>query len=177
MGTSSRVKVLSLVIPLPLRVGLRNRFGEVVVLLDICLLEVSGKISCRMLSPATTYAAYFVFKMKKRKYYGFNLDPVEAMLGVVGDDCHGKNVCLDPDLDSPSWLHQFLPWAESNQNMSEFEQPNWRSDGLFEIELGEFQTNGKDDEVEVILREDNRCSPKSGLVVVGIDIRPKTSPA
>ena len=130
-----------------------------------------------MLSPATTYAAYFVFKMKKRKYYGFNLDPVEAMLGVVGDDCHGKNVCLDPDLDSPSWLHQFLPWAESNQNMSEFEQPNWRSDGLFEIELGEFQTNGKDDEVEVILREDNRCSPKSGLVVVGIDIRPKTSPA
>ena len=162
---------------LSFNMGLRNWFGEVVVLLDICLLKVRGKISCRMLSPATTYAAYFVFKMKKRKYYGFHLDPVEAMLRVVGDECLVRIFVwtltwIIAHLGCTSFYH-----GQSNQNMSEFEQPNWRSDGWFEIELGEFQTNGKEMmKLRSFLGRTIVVLSRNGLVVVGIDIRPKTSP-
>lgn len=167
---------------LPFNVCMSNRFAEVAVLRQVWRLEIRGKISCRMLSPTTTYAAYFVFKMKKRKYYGFSFDPIDATVGIVGGECRTKSVCLDPYLDNSGcgWLHQREPWAgiiQPENNMLEFEQPSMRSDGWFEIELGEFQTDGEDDVVEVILSEVNGSSPKSGLVLQGIEIRPKTGSA
>lgn len=71
---------------------------------------------------------------------------------------------------------QRVPWAGSNlpeNNMSELEQLRTRPDGWFEIEMGEFRTDGAGDEVEVVLMEFNGSSPKSGLVVEGIEMRPK----
>ncbi|KAA0058310.1 F-box protein PP2-B10-like [Cucumis melo var. makuwa] len=50
--------------------------------------------------PKTTYAVYFVFKMRETSYYGFNIDPVDAIVGILGTKNHPKIICLDPYLDN-----------------------------------------------------------------------------
>ncbi|KAK3416080.1 hypothetical protein EUGRSUZ_H01647 [Eucalyptus grandis] len=111
-----------------------SRFAEVAELIDVCWLEIRGRISSCMLLPGTHYAAYLVFKITPRSY-GFELLPVEVGVGFAGDDA-GK--------------HE-------------------RS-----IELGEFLTKeGQDGEVEMRVMETKRGNWKAGLVVEGIEIRPK----
>ncbi|XP_022134922.1 F-box protein PP2-B10-like isoform X2 [Momordica charantia] len=154
-----------------------SRFAEVVVILKVWWLEIRGKISSGMLSPATTYAAYFVFRMRERRYYGFNIDPVDAMVGIVGSEYCMKSVCLDPYLDDPHQRRRRVPRAGNNlpENMSGLEQPRERDDGWFETELGEFHIDGGDDEVEMILKEVKCNDSKRVLVVQGIQIRPKVN--
>lgn len=195
LGTSSRVEVQVYEIgsnpilylasfplnsnTLPFNVGVGIRFAEVAVLLEVWWLEIRGRISCRMLSPATTYAAYFVFKMRKRRSYGFNVDPADALVGTGGTENRSKSVCLDPYLDNPRQRRRHVPWAviPPPENMSGLERPKQRHDGWFEIELGEFQSGSGDDEIEMALMEVKGNTPKSGLVVQGIEIRPKISPS
>uniref|UniRef100_A0A804PNY8 Uncharacterized protein n=1 Tax=Zea mays TaxID=4577 RepID=A0A804PNY8_MAIZE len=45
-----------------------SRFPEVAELVDVCWLEISGKLSLSLLSPGTTYAAYLVFTMADDSY-------------------------------------------------------------------------------------------------------------
>ncbi|XP_023530000.1 F-box protein PP2-B10-like [Cucurbita pepo subsp. pepo] len=170
-----------------------SRFGEVAVLLQAWWVELRGKISCKMLSAATTYAAYFVFKMNER-YYGFDIVPADAKVGIVGGDCCTISVGLDPYLDNSQRKRQRLVWMGSNApghrqrlrwmgskthtpgiNMSRMALPKERHDGWFEIEMGEFHNNGGDDEVEMVLKEVNCNYSKCGLIVQGIEIRPKKS--
>lgn len=159
--------------------GVGIRFAEVAVLLEVWWLEIRGRISCRMLSPATTYAAYFVFKMRKRRYYGFNVDPADAMVGTGGTENRSKSVCLDPFIDNPRRRRRHVPLAvdQPPESMEGSERPKQRHDGWFEIELGEFQSDSGDDEIEMVLMEVKGNTPKSGLVVQGIEIRPKISPS
>ncbi|XP_038878468.1 F-box protein PP2-B10-like [Benincasa hispida] len=154
-----------------------SRFAEVAVLLDVWWLEIRGRISCRMLSPKTTYAAYFVFKMRQRRYYGFNINPADATVGILGTEPHRKSVCLDPYLDNPQRRRRHAPWMmrPQSEDMAGLEWPPERHDGWFEIELGEFESGDGDDEVEMALMEVKGSSAKSGLVVEGIEIRPKPS--
>lgn len=158
---------------------MRIRFGEVVVILKVWWLEIRGKISSGMLSPATTYAAYVVFRMRERRYFGFDIDPVDAMVGIVGSEHSMKTICLDPYLDDRHQRHRCVPRTGSNlhaNNMSRLEEPRERHDGWFETKLGEFHNDGGDDEVEIILKEVKCNDSKNSLVVQGIDIRPKINP-
>lgn len=173
----------------------RTRFAEVAVLQGVWWLEIRGKISCKMLSPATTYAAYFVFEMNERRHYGFDIVPADATVGIVDVKCCKNNVCLDPYLEKSQRKRQrvgcmgsnlpgnrrHLGWMGSNtagNNMLGIQQPQERNDGWFEIELGEFHNDGGDDnEVEIILKEVNCNYSKGGLIIQGIEIRPKITSA
>lgn len=151
------------------------RFAEVAVLLNVWWLEIRGRISCRMLSPKTTYAVYFVFKMTDPDYCGFDIDPADATVGILGTENHRRSVCLDPYLDNPQQRHSYATWMmrPQSESMSGSERPQERHDGWFEIELGEFQSGDEDDEIEIVLKEVKGSSAKSGLIVEGIEIRPK----
>ncbi|XP_038878692.1 F-box protein PP2-B10-like [Benincasa hispida] len=156
-----------------------SRFAEVAVLLNVWWLEIKGKLSCKMLCPATTYAAYFVFKMSERRYYGFDIVAADAAVAIVAGECWTSRVCLDPFLDNaPPKRRRRTPCLRRNplgNSMSRAKQPQERHDGWFEIELGELHNNGGDDEIEFFLKEVNCNYSKSGLIVQGIDIRPKIS--
>lgn len=123
-----------------------------------------------MLCPATTYAAYFVFKMSR--YYGFEIDTADATVRTVDGECCTNSVWLD----NPRRKRRHLPWMGSKtpgNNKSELEEPQERRDGWFEIKLGEFYNDDGDDEVEMSLKEVNCNHSKGGLIVQGIEIRPK----
>ncbi|KAI6695492.1 hypothetical protein NL676_023202 [Syzygium grande] len=84
---------------------------------------------------------------------GFHILPVRFEL--VDNDCDGGS--LTP-----------LP-AEGNGNC-----PKERQDGRSEIELREFSSmEGEDGEVEMSVMETNGGNWEAGLVVEGIEIRPK----
>ncbi|TYK09499.1 F-box protein PP2-B10-like [Cucumis melo var. makuwa] len=156
-----------------------SRFGEVVVIVRGCWLEIRRKISSGMLSPTTTYATYIVFKMRERKYFGFHIDFVDAMVGIVGSEHSVKTVCLDSYMDDVI-MFQHVSRAGSNHlptnNMSRLEGPRGRHDGWFEIVLGEFDNKGGDDEVEIILKKVRCTFSKNSFVFQGIEIRPKINP-
>ena len=147
------------------------------MLLKAWWLELRGRISCKILSPRTTYAVYFVFKMKNCNYEGFNFYPADATVGIVGTENHGRrSVCLDPHLDNPrQWRRGFLPSPGPSVEMLGLEWPQERRDGWFQIELGEFESGDGADEVEIALMEVKGHSTKTGLIVEGFEIRPKHS--
>nr|GMN73318.1 hypothetical protein TIFTF001_052155 [Ficus carica] len=53
-----------------------SRFPEVAKLSYVLWLHVIAKVETRILSPQTTYVAYFVFKLAERKH-GFENRPVQ----------------------------------------------------------------------------------------------------
>ncbi|KAK3415912.1 hypothetical protein EUGRSUZ_H01359 [Eucalyptus grandis] len=161
-----------------------SRFSEVAELINVCWLEIRGRISSRMLSPGTRYAAYFV---------GFVDDEAgkrERSVYLSGENnTRGRQTM--PRLTVPRFRRigfRFLPMpfelvddnrdggprpapasAEGNEN-----HPKERRDGWSEIELGEFLTkDGEDGEVEMSVMETKGGNWKAGLVVEGIEIRPK----
>lgn len=153
--------------------GVRIRFAEVAVLLQVWWLEIRGRMSCRILTRRTTYGVYLVFKMNEDEYRGFNFDLAEVRAGILGTESDPETVCLDPDLENSRL--RLAPWLmdHSLEMSSGLEQPKERQDGWFEIELGEFESGDGDDEVEMDLMEVKGGTRKIGLVVEGIEIRPK----
>lgn len=166
-----------------------TRFSEVAELLDVCWFDISGKINTSMLSPDTNYAAYFVFTTKSRTY-GFDHRSAEGAVGISGHERQPQTVFLDPEA-ARRHMYQIVPRRLGLLNQmadilrggvnpppSESEAQAWypqqRSDGWIEVELGEyFVKRGQDVELEMSLTEVKEGNWKSGLVVEGIEIRPK----
>ncbi|KAG8363803.1 hypothetical protein BUALT_Bualt19G0060300 [Buddleja alternifolia] len=167
-----------------------SRFSEVAELLDVCWFEIRGKISMKMLSPNTNYAAYLVFTCKSR-IYGFDHQPAEGYVGPVGQESQKRTICLDPD-GAKRERYQIVPRRigelyhlllnvqrqqdESVPNESTTEYPKQRDDGWMEVELGEyFVKDGGEEEgdLEMSLLEVKGGNWKSGLIIQGIEIRPK----
>ncbi|CAL5364853.1 unnamed protein product [Camellia sinensis] len=164
-----------------------SRFSEVAELVSVCWLEIHGKIKTSMLSPNTTYAAYLVFKSTEEAY-GFEYQPAEVTVGITGGESETQTVYLDPDtghrqqfqiLPRPGGMFNRIrtrmlgPFA-SISRQSDSRYPKARGDGWMEIQLGEyFNKDGEDGELEMSLREVRGGNWKSGLIVHGIDIRPK----
>ncbi|CAK7336244.1 unnamed protein product [Dovyalis caffra] len=132
-------------------------FSEVAELRYVFWLEITARIETKILSPKTTYAAYFVFKFTDSKR-GFNKKPVELSVKFEGSvDGEKRNVLLDvsPENDMP-------------------QLPQERGDGWMEVEMGEFfNENGDDGMVVSSLREVDNYITKHGLIVEGIEFRPK----
>ncbi|CAL5363103.1 unnamed protein product [Camellia sinensis] len=164
-----------------------SRFSEVAELVSVCWLEIHGKIKTSMLSPNTTYAAYLVFKSTEEAY-GFEYQPAEVTVGITGGESETQTVYLDPDtghgqqfqiIPRPGGMFNRIrtrmlrPFA-SISRQSDSRYPKARGDGWMEIQLGEyFNKDGEDGELEMSLREVRGGNWKSGLIVHGIDIRPK----
>ncbi|CAI9778241.1 unnamed protein product [Fraxinus pennsylvanica] len=143
-----------------------SRFAEVAELLDVCWLDIHGKMQTRMLSPKTNYGAYLVFKLLENSY-GFN-SPLKASVKLVQHGIGENNtVCLKQPIRRHGRLRrpvlQFDGWL-----------PKERRDGWMEIELGEYFNDGGDEgDIQMQLFDIEKLHWKHGLIVEGIELRPK----
>ncbi|KAF3457655.1 hypothetical protein FNV43_RR02313 [Rhamnella rubrinervis] len=148
----------------------QSRFLEVAELRFVWWLDIKGRIETNMLSPKTRYAAYFVYKLKERSY-GLQEKPVKLRVYFEGEEEH-QEVLGHVNGYETSTTSVFL---EPPQNM--LQQFKERGDGWMEVEMGEFFNDGgeKDDQRILVfsLFEFDNITTKSGLVVEGIELRPK----
>ncbi|XP_073290738.1 F-box protein PP2-B15-like [Primulina huaijiensis] len=137
---------------------LQSRFPESVELIMVSWLEIHGKIGTRMLSSNTIYGAYLVFQLADRAF-GLGTLPSEVIVEVGGYKTQGS---------------VYLKLGNEDQR-----ELCVRADGWLEVELGEFYNDGNiggcKNEVKMWLREIKGEHLKGGLLVEGIEIRPKRS--
>ncbi|BAH91933.1 Os02g0813133 [Oryza sativa Japonica Group] len=127
-----------------------SRFKEGAELLSVCWLEIRGKLPGKKLSQNTNYAAYLVYKIADRSY-GLDFPFQEASVSIGG--------------------------SITARQVKDIENPQKRADGWMELKLGElYNEEGDDGEVCISFMETKGGHWKSGLVVQGIEIRPKKSP-
>ncbi|XP_059628699.1 putative F-box protein PP2-B12 [Cornus florida] len=165
-------------------ISLRNesRFTEVAELLHVCWLEIRGKISTQMLSPDTTYSAYLVFKWAERVTgFGFENGPAESWVRLSGSEGQLRSFYLDTNgqqrrrtVRTARMSTIWRPQPTEGNNVPPY--PKKRGDGWLEMELGEYlNKDGEDGELEICFQEVKDGNWKSGLIVQGIEIRPKNS--
>ncbi|CAM8919293.1 unnamed protein product [Rhodiola kirilowii] len=129
-------------------------------LLDVCWLDISSRLDAARLYPYTTFAAYLIFKLTDDSY-GFNFPPAEAYAGNVEGEKSVTNVYLVPEKDQTG-----------SKRADQYPKP--RADGWVEVELGTFFVKGDEDvEIEISLKEIYGNNSKKGLIVLGIELRPK----
>ncbi|CAL0321051.1 unnamed protein product [Lupinus luteus] len=150
-----------------------SRFREVAELNLVCWLEIRGVLNTNVLSPNTHYVAYFVYKMINS--YGFHEYPVELSIDTFGGQSSNKNVCLNPNTEEkPDYYYgeeEILEIRESRQGL---QLPNVRRDGWLEIEIGNFFNSSlEDEEVQMSVMEIKSGQAKKGLIIEGIEVRPK----
>ncbi|XP_062084252.1 putative F-box protein PP2-B12 [Humulus lupulus] len=137
------------------------RFEEVALLLQVCWLEISGKIEVSMLSPLTLYTAYLVFKVRHEDFYGFKTQVGNTTIGFVGS---GEIVRGTAAVDGDYY---------EREEGDGHNYPKERRDGWMEIELGEFFYDGRQEGELEMKFQDLSSHWKDGLIVLGIEIRPK----
>ena len=146
-----------------------NRFPEVAELLNVCWLDIFGKMSTSMLSPNTNYAAYLVYKLTEEAYGFDHLPPTVSVGTTEGGEVCKQTVFLAQPAVEPNQQDQIVP-PKQQQHTS---QPSQRKDGWLEIKLGEyFNEEGKDYELQIRILEGESRQWKRGLIVEGIKIRP-----
>lgn len=166
---------------------LKSRFAEVAELIGVCWLEIRGKMNACMLSPETLYGAYLVYKTTAGAY-GFEHQAVEVTVGLAGTEGCKRSVYLDAERERQQryqivvrrvglFSHSRAVGLQEPVAATEERDghgPHEREDGWLEIELGEFfNKEGEDGELEMSILEVNGGDWKGGLIVQGIDIRPK----
>ncbi|KAJ0511328.1 putative phloem protein [Helianthus annuus] len=126
------------------------RFLEVVELLSVQVFRIKYKIETQKLSADTQYACYLIFKLSQ--------------------ECHGlqcpvkvQNVLLRKNRE---------PYPRSVNLHASGRVPEQREDGLMEVIVWEFNSGNKD---HVPMSLKLRCYEEnmSGLIVYGIEFRPK----
>nr|XP_048332807.1 F-box protein PP2-B10-like [Ziziphus jujuba var. spinosa] len=135
-----------------------SRFSRVAELRHIWWLDIKGRIKTNLLSPKSTYGAYFVYKLKEPNWAIKEIQ-VEFRVYFEGEEevhehVSGCKVFLDPSED-------------------EQEPCKVREDGWLEVEMGEFFNDGGEDHRVVVCSLMETVFCKSGLVVEGIEFRPK----
>ncbi|KAL7619154.1 putative F-box protein PP2-B12 [Lactuca sativa] len=149
-----------------------SRFSKVAELLAVCWLEIKGNFRTKMLTSATSYAAYLVYNIGEISH-GLDFTGKTLVRHVGGDDDDddvAKTVYLKP----PKTGGGLQDGCRDGEVMMMGGGPQRRVDGWMEIELGRFYNgeNAIDDEVEMCFMETRQLHWKSGLIVEGIDIRP-----
>ncbi|KAJ6856302.1 hypothetical protein NC651_038029 [Populus alba x Populus x berolinensis] len=148
-----------------------SRFPEVAELIKLSWLEIRGKINTSMLSPSILYTANLVFKFSISAY-GLVDQPVEVAMKLDGDKICEHSVRWNAERRPVDFFNyscrRSIPARESDGHY-----PKKRGDGWLEIELGDFLcTEGEDGELEMRVF-DGINYWKHGLIVEGIEIRPK----
>ncbi|GKE32644.1 putative F-box protein PP2-B12 [Tanacetum coccineum] len=165
-----------------------SRFTEVAELISVCWFEVHGRIKASMLSPNTLYTAFIVFKSTSETY-GFEYQPAEVSIGISGLESQTQTVFLEPEGETRRVrpvvprrrMGMFNRGRVANPNpivlispSTNGNGPKQREDGWMEIELGEyFIKKGEEGELEMSMTEVKGGNWKGGLVIQGIEIRPK----
>lgn len=180
------------------------RFPEVAELVDVCWLEISGKLQLSLLTPGTTYGAYLVYAMAEDSYgleCNVGMVPPKATLTIVSSETGSKTtehaaVCLQHmhGEEETAAVHrrkqQYVRLLRNGYGGGrkvmltreadpDIRCPRRRADGWAEVELGVFGVGvaAVDEEdggvVEVSLTEVDSQRWKKGLIVQGIEIRPK----
>lgn len=141
--------------------------GAEAVLSDVRWLDIRAKVDAFDFSPRTAYVCLLVFKLLPGAFgLGHGGETQEAWVSANGDVVSERIVRL-----------------QQRTHDDGAGVPRRRRDGWLEIELGEFETMaGVFDEGDVVvgmgLREVERLhQPKGGLVVRGVEVRPKNSAA
>ncbi|KAB1202155.1 F-box protein PP2-B15 [Morella rubra] len=153
-----------------------SRFSEVAELRITSWLEIHGKIQTQFLSPNTTYGAYLVLKIYDRAY-GLDSVPSEISVAVGNRLSNGTAYIRHGDQKK----HQmeclfYMNRAEILRNRAvegDGRVTSEREDGWLEIELGEFFSGEDSEEVKMSLLEVKGYQLKGGLVIEGIEVRPK----
>ncbi|KAK6915639.1 Phloem protein 2-like [Dillenia turbinata] len=153
-----------------------SRFSKVAELRTMCWLEIIGKIRTGMLSPNTNYGAYLIIKISNNAF-GLDLLPSETSVQVGssvtrGTVLLGHNSVVKQQLESIFYSNraEILSSRVRRENEKELCK---REDGWMEIELGEFSSGEDDEEVKMCLKEVKGYQLKGGLIVEGIELRPK----
>lgn len=145
-------------------------------LVSVCWFEIKGRIRSCMLSPETLYGAYLVYKQSAAGSYGFQHQPVEVSSGIVGEgDTRNRTVYLVRPIPlRPRLLFINEAPASVDPTLVGVEYPKARADGWWEIEIGDFFNKGGDEkEVEMGVYEVKNGDWKSGILLQGMEIRPK----
>ncbi|GLT68441.1 hypothetical protein SLA2020_406730 [Shorea laevis] len=137
-----------------LPVLLQSRFSEVAHLLEVCWLEIRGRIETNILSPNTRYGAYFIYTIEGH----FHRLYIPAKVSIKFENENEGNATI-------AYLQPDTPEEHDGQH------PHRREDMWFEIEIGEF-FNGQVDSVVEMHLIGIAGNWKSGLVVHGIELRP-----
>ncbi|MBA0588471.1 hypothetical protein Gorai_001572 [Gossypium raimondii] len=113
-------------------------------------------IDIRILSYNTNYAAYLVFKLRNKRTIEFRHRAVGLHINVGGiTSWEVRRVSLDPSQNGTQHVRE-------------------REDGWMEVEMGEFFNEfGDDGTVQLSLREIDTSCYKQGLIIEGIELRPK----
>lgn len=171
-----------------------SRFPEVAELVDVCWLEITGKLQLSLLSPRTTYAAYLVFAMADDSYgleCNIGILPPKATVTVVSGNrptATEHTICLqhmqgEEEMAMHRRKQEYMRLRKdygrklTREADMDIRCPRRRGDGWTEVEMGEFAVAGCDageeGVVEVSLKEVGSRRWKRGLLVQGIEIRPK----
>ncbi|PHT65382.1 hypothetical protein T459_29807 [Capsicum annuum] len=163
-----------------------SRFPEVARLEVIRWLEIWGTITAGILSPLTSYTAFFVYKLEEDSY-GFDTRYMEVSVGISGVESEMRVAYLHQEpLYVPEYLYESpytppspyqpyvrleTPCPDESDNLT---FPELRDDGWFELELGEYYTGNEDDCIELRMQDVKTGCTKRGLIVEGIEIRPSS---
>ncbi|KAL2469126.1 F-box protein PP2-B13 [Forsythia ovata] len=154
-----------------------SRFEEVAELKTSGRLQIQGTIRTQILSPNTTYAAYLLIKISDR---AFGLDSIPCETSIVGGDRvldTNTTYLRDPDSKRHQLENLFycnrVQMMKGRVNEGDEKLPRKRKDGWLEIELGEFFTSESDEVVTMSLMEVKGHQLKGGLIIQGIEVRPK----
>ncbi|XP_048573961.1 F-box protein PP2-B1-like [Triticum urartu] len=177
-----------------------SRFSKVAELLSVCWLHIYGTINSRELTPATHYAAYLVFKLT-HDASGLSSPRQTSFVKVGGGPClqscrpsstsggasssllvgSTHTVSLHP-CNRASCTRNGAAAAEPHEHEQGggvggvVRYPRHRVDGWLELEMGDFHTDtdicGGDD-VMMEVHEWEELKWKKGLIIEGIEIRPR----
>uniref|UniRef100_A0A0A9EI00 F-box domain-containing protein n=1 Tax=Arundo donax TaxID=35708 RepID=A0A0A9EI00_ARUDO len=162
-----------------------SRFSEGAELLDVCWLEIRGKIHSKMLSQNSTYTAFIVFKIADGSY-GLDFPNQEASISI-GENRLTRRVCLHGNGNVEEVHQNYRPdtmpaigarFRRRNRRVPPPGAivlfPQKRADNWMELEMGKFYNEeGDDGEVSISLMETKGGNWKRGLIVQGIEIRAK----
>ncbi|KAF7817944.1 F-box protein PP2-B15 [Senna tora] len=137
-------------------------------------LEIKGEIRSGILSPNTWYGAYLVMKVSHRAY---GLECAASEVSVeVGDKVVEKGRAYLSHKDEKDSRLEKLFYGNRREMLRKGEDdirvPLPREDGWMEIEIGQFYSGEQDEEVKMSVMEVG-YQLKGGLILEGIDIRPK----
>ncbi|ONI26097.1 hypothetical protein PRUPE_1G003600 [Prunus persica] len=135
-----------------------SRFSQVAKLNYVWWLDIKGYIETKNLSPRTTYAAYFVYQLSSQHNLGTAATPVTLRVAYEHSAVAVEHSVI---LDPVNYEGTAPPHAR------------YRGDGWFEIEMGEFVTEEDNATVVCSLMETSNYNCKTGLIVEGIELRPK----
>ncbi|KAL5060936.1 hypothetical protein RYX36_032540 [Vicia faba] len=153
-----------------------SRFSMVAEVRTVNWLEIEGKIKANILTPNTSYGAYLVMKVSHRAY---GLDSAPSQVSVTKGKIVKRGKAYLCDKDENKCNMETLFYGNRRNRMVQEQEvgekvqvPSTREDGWMEIEIGEFLSGEGDEEIQMSVAEVGH-QLKGGLVVEGIEVRPK----